>query len=321
MSDEKIIDTEKLSLEEWLDLVFNPPKDAIFLNSCFPTDKHRDEYIATINNRSEYEVRKLLQAFLVKSTSFDPWDELNYDSLVNAYTHNRELFERMSKHTYYIRLVNFFKVSNRIYPWEGNTWILDLLPHSPRVALEALNAYLFAHIPVLPDKILQGLFDAAEIIRAKFIGQPGTQKEKVDVLCNLSPKQFEQMTERLYSEMGYDTRLTQDSHDGGIDLIARINEGAKQEFLIVQCKRHIGTVAVSVVRDLYGVVSSKKANRGVLVTCGKFSSDARKFANLNFIQLIDGDSFVTLLNEHIGSNWPLKLDRLFADSEKHSLDR
>ncbi|RLE44695.1 hypothetical protein DRJ25_06470 [Candidatus Woesearchaeota archaeon] len=317
MSKDKFIDTEKLALQEWLKLVYKPPKDKLFMRRSFPSDKHRDEYIATIQSRPHNEVQKLLHAFLMHSTSLDVWDELNFEHLNYAHQSDKERFEQMSSHTYYRRLANYFKVSKEIYPWEGNTWILDLLPHSPKIALEGLNAYIFAHIPVLPDKALQGLFDAAEIIRAKYIGLPGTQKDRTRMLLDLSPRQFEQLTERLYNGMDYDTYLTPPSRDGGRDVIAKINDGAKHEFLLIECKRYADMVDVGIIREFYGVLVSEKANRGVLVTSGRFSPDARKFAKNNSMQLINGEQFVLLLNEHLGNNWPQKLDRILAESEKH----
>jgi restriction system protein len=317
MSQDNWIEAKNLPLEEWLALVYAPPKDKVFLQRAFPSDTHRDEYMLSVQIRSHDEVLKLLQAFLVRSTSFDFFDELSFQSLIHAYNSDRERFEKMFSHTYYRRLINYFRVSRKIYPWEGNTWILDLLPHSPKIALEALNAYIFAHIPVLPDTVLYGLWDAEEIIRAKYIGLPKTQSDKIAVLQDLSPRNFEHLTERLYSSMDYETWLTQPTRDGGRDIIAKINIGAKQEFLLIECKRYADTIDVGKVRELYGVVNSEKANRGVLVTSGRFTIDAQKFADDNSIQLIDGDKFVLLLNEHLGANWFQKLDRIIAESEKH----
>jgi restriction system protein len=317
MSEKNWIDAKNLTLAEWLDLVYDPPKDKLFLQRAFPSDQHRDEYIATNQSRSHDEVLKLLHSFLIKSTLFDFFDEINFQSLTDAYNSNYERFEKMISHSYYRRLINYFRVSKQIYPWEGNTWVLDLLPYSPKVALEGLNAYIFAHIPILPDMALQGLFDAAEIIRAKYIGLPGTQSDKVAMLLDLSSRQFEHLTERLYHSMDYDTWLTPPTRDGGRDIIAKINDGAKHEFLLVECKRYADTVDVGIIRELYGVVNAEKANRGVLVTSGKFTPDAEKFAGSNSIQLIDGDKFVMLLNEHLGANWVQKLDRIIAESEQH----
>src|SRR5262249_39598166 len=44
-------------------------------------------------------------------------------------------------------------------PWEGVTWILDLLPNNPRAAIHTLEAYFEAHGLLLPDGRINGLFD------------------------------------------------------------------------------------------------------------------------------------------------------------------
>ena len=145
MTETNFIDAKNLTLEEWLKLVYNPPKDKFFLQRAFPSDKHRDEYIATIQDRSHDDVLNLLYSFLIKSGSFD-LDEIRFQSLIYACKSNYELYVKMISHSYYQRLISYFTFSKEIYPWEGNTWVLDLLPHSPKAALEALNAYIFAHI-------------------------------------------------------------------------------------------------------------------------------------------------------------------------------
>lgn len=317
MSQDNWIDAQALTLDEWLSLVYHPPKDKLVLLGAFPSDKHRDEYISSLQNRSDDDVIKLLHSFLVKSDTFGLIDEIRFEELVDANKNDSVKYKKMISHSYFRRLFHFFKVSKKIYPWEGNTWILDLLPHSPKIALEGLNAYLFANIPVLPDTPLQGLFDAAEVIRAKYIGLPGTQKAKVEYLHDILPRQFENLTERLYNSMNYETWLTPATRDGGRDVVAKINDGARHEFLLIECKRYAGQVDVGIVRELNGVLKSEKANRGVVVTSGKFTTDAKKFASENSIQLIDGEKFVLLLNEHLGANWIQKIDRIIAESEKH----
>jgi restriction system protein len=233
---------------------------------------------------------------------------------------NDKIFKDLMSHTYYKRLWVYFKRNKYTLPWEGNTWTLDLLPHSPKAALEVLNAYISVH-KFISDHVVEGLFDAMAIIRAKYIGLPGTQSEKVAMLLDLSSRQFEHLTERLYYYMEYNTWLTAPTRDGGRDIIAKINDGAKREFLLVESKRYTGTVGVKRIRELYGVVNAEKANRGVLVTSGKFTRDAKKFADSNSIQLIDGDMFVRLLNEHLGADWTQKLDRFIAESELHYQSR
>jgi hypothetical protein len=58
-TDKKYVDVTKVSLDEWLALLNSPQKeDLLFIDYMFPTDTMRDEYIATIHNRSDDEVIK-----------------------------------------------------------------------------------------------------------------------------------------------------------------------------------------------------------------------------------------------------------------------
>ncbi|MGA2707671.1 MAG: restriction endonuclease [Steroidobacteraceae bacterium] len=74
--------------------------------------------------------------------------------------------------------------------------------------------------------------------------------------------------------------------DGGIDLIAT---KAKKRILI-QCK-HWKTqqVGATVIRELHGLVTARRADGGVVITGGGFSREAKELARTCRIRLIDGD--------------------------------
>ncbi len=183
-------DASTMSLEEWLTMLFDPPDGALFVNCSFPTDRHREEYFAAINQRTEEEVYKLLKRFLIPSGTLGI-DKLRLAGLKAVQKADPEMFQRMIRLQYYQRLILNASGYDKVQPWEGITWVLDLLPHFPKQALEGLNAYIFAHVQQLPDGRLEGLYDATELIRAKFIGLPGTQSEAIGFLLNLSPRDFE----------------------------------------------------------------------------------------------------------------------------------
>lgn len=104
----------------------------------------------------------------------------------------------------------------------------------------------------------------------------------------MSPKEFEEAVCALFGKMGYRLTVTGKSHDGGIDLDG-VSMGLSGGRIVVQCKRYKGAVPVSMVRDLFGVVSSdNNIERGFLVTTGKFSHAAWSFARDKRITLIEG---------------------------------
>ncbi|HCK65609.1 MAG TPA: restriction endonuclease [Anaerolineae bacterium] len=311
----KRIDVTKISLEEWLDLLSNLPGDESFFSYEFPTNNHREEYISTIQNRTDKEIKKLIKNFLISSGSLGI-DEIYLGYLKDVNKKDPEKFKLLLENQYNQRLV-LNSVGYDVLPWEGITWVIDLLPHFPNQAIESINAYVLAHAQELPDGRLRGLNDATQIIRAKYIGLPGTKPETIEFLQNMNSRDFEHLIERLYNSMGYDTELTPPQKDGGRDIIVKHTKPAKREILLIECKRYRGTVGVEVVNRLLGIVSSEKANKGVLVTSGKFTKYAQIFSKENpRIELISNQELIPLLNEHLGPKWTSYIDSLLLESKK-----
>lgn len=314
------IECQEISLSEWLQLLHKPPHNAEFVNYQFPTDQHRNEYIQSIHERTEAEVLELLKRFLIPSSSLGT-DIAILQDYIQAAKSDPERHERMSQREFIKRLIRGVAGKNAPPPWEGITWVLDLLPHFPKLALEGLNAYFMAHAQWLPDGRFMGLGDAAELIRAKFIGIPERAKDKLDILFTLDPRQFECLIERLYDALDYDTMLTPPRSDGGRDIVAQQSATGRKERLLVECKKHVKPVGVDYARRLLGVVSSDKATKGVLVSTAEFTRGAREFARENpRLELVPGTELVILLNEHLGPKWPSHIERLIAESLREKSD-
>ncbi|WP_344751121.1 restriction endonuclease [Micromonospora olivasterospora] len=159
--------------------------------------------------------------------------------------------------------------------------------------------------------MIHALSDAEEIIRARYIGLPDSAEERRQHLLSLSSRQFEQIVEHLFDAMGYDTELTPPQRDGGRDIIATRRDAGRQEHIFIECKRYEAKIGVRLVRELVGVVSSSLANKGILVTTSTFTAGAHAFAQRDHrIDLLPGAELVTLINEHLGWDWPARLERL-----------
>lgn len=117
-------------------------------------------------------------------------------------------------------------------------------------------------------------------------------------LQQLSGVQFEQLCQELLQRMEFSVKTTTVTGDGGIDLLAFNSKPMLKGKYIIQCKRYIGSVGVSMVRDLYGVVTDERANKGILITTGKFTASAIDFASDKNLELIDGDVLIKLLDEY-----------------------
>lgn len=97
---------------------------------------------------------------------------------------------------------------------------------------------------------------------------------------------FERLVGEAFRLHGFEVDETgQASGDGGVDLVLR--RGG--ELYLVQCKHWRATkVGVQTVRELYGVMAAFGATGGYVVTSGRFTTDAVKFAAGRNIELVDG---------------------------------
>lgn len=135
-----------------------------------------------------------------------------------------------------------------------------------------------------------------------------TQKEVRDIQ-SLSGAEFEALTEKLLIAMGFQTETTKASGDGGIDIVAFNKQPLLSGKYIIQCKRYTGSVGEPIIRDLYGVVNSERANKGILITSGSFTKQAEAFAADKQLELIDGKKLDALLLQY-------KLNPIFEHSRE-----
>ncbi len=119
-----------------------------------------------------------------------------------------------------------------------------------------------------------------------------------DSINSLSGIDFEKVCKRLLENMGFEVETTKASGDGGIDLIAHNYQPMVSGRYIIQCKRYTGSVGEPIIRDLYGVITSERANKGILITSGTFTKQAQTFAEDKPIELIDGIKLNFLLKKY-----------------------
>jgi restriction system protein len=304
----------RLSLDAWLARLEDPAVDRQkIITYQFPTDAHRDGYLQSIEGRSDKEVRTLLRAFLIESGS------LGTDKLTLHYTiHRIKQGEKVQISEFGRRLLRFAARNGRgvAPPWEGVSWVLDLLPWSPRKALDVLDAYFEAHCGVMPDGRLEGMGDARAVIRAKYI-LVGDREGSGKALDKLSSRELEVLVAALYRAKGYRVVLTRASRDGGKDVVATRLRAGERERCLVECKHHRSPIGVKDVRALLGVVSDGRCTKGTLVTTAHFTAGSKRLSERNKrIELIPRDELVQLLNQFLGTNWPLRVDRLLLDEAR-----
>ncbi|MEI8246269.1 MAG: restriction endonuclease [Lentisphaerota bacterium] len=143
------------------------------------------------------------------------------------------------------------------------------------------------------------------------------------ILLSLSPSGFERLAQRILREAGFtQVFVTGSSGDGGIDGYGTLQVNPLVSFKVLfQCKRYTKSVSPSQVRDFRGAMAGR-ADKGIIVTTGTFTSEARREANRDGvppIELIDGEKLVDMLeNLELGLK-PVKayeVDEIFFNQFK-----
>ncbi len=127
------------------------------------------------------------------------------------------------------------------------------------------------------------------------------QDTLIETMRNIHPDQFERLCQRLLRELGFvNVEVTGRTNDGGIDGKGIIKLGGVLSYHVVfQAKRYQGSVSSSVIRDFRGAMSGR-ADKGLILTTGSFTREAKKEATRDGatpIDLIDGNEFAERLKE------------------------
>lgn len=127
------------------------------------------------------------------------------------------------------------------------------------------------------------------------------QAQVLEIIQGISPDSFERLTQRVLREIGFvNVEVTGRSGDGGIDGKGVIKLGGVLSFHVVfQCKRYKGSIAPNLIRDFRGAMIGR-ADKGLFITTGHFSRDAKKEAQRDGappIDTIDGIEFVNKLKQ------------------------
>lgn len=143
--------------------------------------------------------------------------------------------------------------------------------------------------------------EAEEVVAPPDVGFVPTSDYRtalIEKLRSLSPAGFEKLTQRLLRESGFQqVEVTGRSGDGGIDGKGILQVSPLLSFQVIfQCKRYSGSVTPSQIRDFRGAMMGR-ADKGIFLTTGTFTADARKEASRDGvppIELVDADKLVQM---------------------------
>jgi restriction system protein len=125
------------------------------------------------------------------------------------------------------------------------------------------------------------------------------REEILAILLRLPPEGFERLAQRILREAGFtQVVVTGQSGDGGIDGFGTLQVNPLVSFKVLfQCKRYAKSVPPSHVRDFRGAMAGR-ADKGIIVTTGSFSAEARREATRDGappIELIDGEKLLDMM--------------------------
>jgi restriction system protein len=131
-------------------------------------------------------------------------------------------------------------------------------------------------------------------------GPASWRDQLLSTLLQLKPDAFERLAQRLLREAGFTkVQVTGKSGDGGIDGMGVLRVNLVSFTVLFQCKRYQGSVGAPTIRDFRGAMQGR-CDKGLIITTGTFSSDARREATRDgapAIDLIDGESLCDLLKQ------------------------
>lgn len=121
-----------------------------------------------------------------------------------------------------------------------------------------------------------------------------------ELIYDISPREFEEVIERVLQDNGFETKLTKQTRDGGKDIIAIKHIMGKPIVFYFECKQYArkNSVSVDIVRALFGVQSSEKINKTILVTTGHITSETKRFVEEQneLMSIIDVEEILDLIH-------------------------
>ncbi len=197
---------------------------------------------------------------------------------------------------------SFLKIAGLIANPKRGVWVLT---EEGRIAAKKPNAEL--------RQIVNAAYKAS--IAAKKVAQASDESEDhqdaggktvgwsdqlLQRVQGIDAAAFERLSQRLLRESGFTrVEVTGKSGDGGIDGVGVLRVNLISFHVLFQCKRWKGSVGSDVVRNFRGAMQGR-ADKGLIITTGTFTADARKEATRDgapAIDLIDGETLCGLMKD------------------------
>ena len=160
----------------------------------------------------------------------------------------------------------------------------------------------------IPSAVRKDYIEGRKAVKSKTVDEATDEIQEItdldwkqsllNVLTSIEPAAFERLSQRILRESGFTkVEVMGKSGDGGIDGMGLLRMNLVSFTVLFQCKRYKDSVGSSVVRDFRGAMQGR-CDKGLIITTGTFTSEAKKEATRDgapTIDLIDGDALCDLL--------------------------
>ena len=129
---------------------------------------------------------------------------------------------------------------------------------------------------------------------------PRPDRWSLELLRAIDWKRFEEVCAEYFRVCGFHATTKSHGPDGGIDVILYAPQDKSNVVNVVQCKQWKRQVGPKLLRELLGVMTDMKVNRGTFVTSSTFNDEARRIARENKIHLVDGQALLDQILKRSG---------------------
>jgi len=172
----------------------------------------------------------------------------------------------------------------------------------PMVQRQMLHTFAFLFQFVIPPACVVGAIVSFVKQRRSVTLFKDVRNSARREVNSLSWQDFETLVAEGFRQQGFGVvEKGGPEPDGGVDMV--LSRG--RDKYLVQCKQwRAQQVGVTIVRELYGVMSAENAAGGYVVTSGRFTKDAVAFAAGRNIELLDGKRLDAFLREPVSQGIP-----------------
>jgi restriction system protein len=150
-----------------------------------------------------------------------------------------------------------------------------------------IEYFITHHVSPLLTKEEQALLDRERVAIARIIAERTEklmQEKPIFAVFSddMTPTEFEIFCAEQLKRSGWDARVTLQSRDQGIDVVAE-KAGLR---VVLQCKLYSGPVGNKAVQEIAAGKAHAQAHRGAVVTNSRYTSSAEQLASSNGVLLL-----------------------------------